>query len=265
MKYRWKNAVLALLLAGLMCVSLTACEVEDETPDDGTTPSVSSDAYYHIDVEGEPKGRWVVTRTWTEDYVASQLQTSQNINYCLEQAQVEAEADTTDEIKKVSLLYALDAGTYFDYLESYNGLTKKADTAERRYVLITFEYALCNDFASHGNEPEKVTIQYGPQASSTADLNVKPYTTVCEMDCDTNKITYVKDESDHDLTDYISEYTTKQVMNAALRLIVGPAPETTENATITTTFEDNLFDLADSAKDRADGILRATKADRYPA
>jgi hypothetical protein len=269
MRHRWTSAVLALLLAGLMCFSLTGCEVDEtiDTSEGSTAKSVSEDKYEWISVEGEQKGRWVVTRTYTEDYVADQLQTSKDLNYCLEQAEIEVVADTTDEIKKVSLLYALNAKTYFNYLADYtdeteNGLTKKADTTARRYVLITFEYALCTDVTDHGNEPEKVTIQYGPQASDVADLNVDCYTTVCDMDCDENKVTYVAD-SGHDLTDSISSYTTKQVMNAALRLALGQTAEnTTGVATITTTFEDNLFSLAESAKRRAEEILPATKVER---
>jgi hypothetical protein len=280
MRHRWKSAVLALLLAGLVCFSLTGCELEEEATDpsgDNTTVSDYEDSVSTKTVEEDSKkvSRWVVTRTYTEDYVADQLQKSKDLNYCLEQVEVEALADTTDEIKKVSLLYALNANTYFDYLVEYtsaeNELKKKDDTADRRYVLVTFEYDRCSQhYESHGVEPVKVTLQYGTETSKTDTISKTICKTTCKMtnaeDSDNGEksISYVEDESDHALDATLSSYTAQQVMNAALRLALGQTTTTSKNAK-TTTFEDNLFDLADSAKEYADAALRATKASRYPS
>jgi hypothetical protein len=289
MRHKWTSAVLALLLAGLMCFSLTGCELEEEATDpsgDNTTVSVSTDQVkkeYVKDSDGKDtkEEQWVLTRTYSEDYVADRLQTSKNINYCLEQAEVVATASTNPEIKQVSLLYALDAKTYFYYLEKYleendaeNGLTKKADTEDRRYVLITFDYEWCTHEESHGEEPIKVTIQYGTETSKAETISNKPWTTACTMTSkensgsSKNEIVYVE-KSGYDLTEYLSSYTTRQVMNAALRLVLGQTAEnTSEDATIKTNFVDNLFDLAvdadlvDDAKDLANKILLDTKDER---
>jgi hypothetical protein len=277
MRHRWTSAVLALLLAGLMCFSLTGCELEEESTDSsGDNTTVSN--YNYEDAKPEKKTvkeddkdveRWIMTRTWTEAHVAKQLQKDQ---YCLEQAEVVATTESNPEIKQVSLLYALNATTYFNYLkyfltEAENGLTedglnKKDFTTDRRYALITFDYQWCTHEESHGEDPVKVTIQYGTETIKTEEISDTIWTTVCDMDCATNNVTYVTD-SGHALTETVgtSSFTTRQIMNAALRLALGQT-DLNETVSITTKFEDNLFDLADDAKELANTILLDTKAAR---
>jgi hypothetical protein len=232
MKHRWKSAVLALLLAGLLCVSLTACELEG----DGETVNpfinisgISGTDNWVSDSAGEV---WTVTRTRKEDDVKNALDSDGVYLY-----QIEVKAATKDEaVSSVSLQYVIKADSYWDKiaslgteaLEAENTLEKKTDTDARRYVLITYEY----DADGANYDTKKVTVRYGTELSKETPLSGVIYETVYSFYKDGADIK-LKYESGVKIDEKFDSDTTRSpvtILNAALNLIRGKTTANSEAA-----------------------------------
>jgi hypothetical protein len=247
MKHRWKRAVLALVLAALFCVSLTACEVQEETDTVGTDNST-----YTCQYGKNENNQWVVTRTYKTTHVEEQLTTKNNA-VCLYQEQVVANpnASNNETITQVSLQYAFDAEDYF----ATNSLGKLNDTKSRRYVIVTFDYS-----TTGAGDANYVTIKYETEGNGETPTGTIYQTSYTMTTVGTDKSitwdegdTTVKSNTKPETT--FGSYTAQSIINAALKVALGHDA--------TDSIGDNLYKLSTNAKDSADTILKDTKAERY--
>jgi uncharacterized lipoprotein YehR (DUF1307 family) len=255
MKHRWKSAVLALLMAVLLCAALTGCELEEVANPYISISGNSGTDKWTTDSEG---AYWTVTRTLKEEKVTKALKEN---NYCLYQVETVAATNNEDIIKQVSLLYVLEATNYWDVFdgladEEENTLQKSADTAERRYVLVTFDYAQ----NGQENKPTKVTLRYEAAAGKNA-TNVPCESVYTFNTRDINEAAELEYESGVKFGTEIksgSDRTTTSILNAALKVVLADNIKTNTIADVQT----RITKLASKALDSAEMILEETRTKR---
>jgi hypothetical protein len=263
MKHRWKRAALALLLAGLFCVLLTACELEEEEvtiTSWANLSGIASDTSASTSWETDSAGAyWTVERTRTDTYVDTYLNKH---NYCLYQIETVSRR-SDDEVQSVSLQYVLKSSVYWNVLGDdvselgkENSLEKLSDTTDRRYVVITYDYE------SSGEEtwPTKVTLRYGTETSKDQTpkgvIYETTYSLYDEVTKDKSVFDYVSGVGLGTVTTYNDiSYSNTAFLNTALKIILDQA-DTTNTVDVCQNY---IRNLASNALSTATELLHNTR------